>query len=53
LDGNKASVVRKTFASTGIYRLQNRIAFVQPMQEEPCVILYDPNDPDLWVGHFC
>jgi hypothetical protein len=53
LDGNKASVVRKTFASTGIYRLQNRIAFVQPMQDNPCIIVHDPNDPRPWIGHFC
>lgn len=54
LRGNKLEIVRGTFASTGVYRLPKRLAFVQPMQDEPAIIIYDPaNAASPWMGHFC
>jgi hypothetical protein len=42
LKGNKVRVARDTFDATGVYRLNRRIAFVQPVQDEPAFVVRDP-----------
>ena len=51
LRGNVIEQVKKTFSTSGIYRLPTRIAFVEPNQsEKPRVVVHDPADPKPWSG---
>lgn len=51
LRGNVIEQVKKTFSTSGIYRLPTRIAFVEPNQlEKPRVVIHDPTDPKPWSG---
>jgi hypothetical protein len=42
LKGNKVDVARDTFDAAGVYRLNQRLSFVQPIQEEPAIVVHDP-----------
>lgn len=49
LEGNVVSVVKGNFAATGVYRLDGRLSFVEPIQKAPGrVIFYEPTDPKPW-----
>ena len=39
LEGNVVQVIKDTFASTGVYRLDKRLGFVEPMQKKARVII--------------
>jgi hypothetical protein len=51
LRGNEMSIIRNSFAATGVYRLANKLAFVEPSQEKGRVILYDPNAARPWIAY--
>jgi hypothetical protein len=52
LKGNGVEQVKKTFAATGVYRLPTTLAFVQPAQEEPGIIVFDPANPKPWTVRY-
>jgi|CZKU01.1.fsa_nt_gi hypothetical protein len=53
LKGNRLKIVRDTFASTGVYRLTTRLAFVKPIQDEPTIVIHDPGNTSPWMGYSC
>lgn len=50
LDGNRIEITRGSFAATGVYALGKRVGFVQPSQNVPRVVVYDPAAPTPWLG---
>jgi hypothetical protein len=50
LKGNKVKVIRDTFDATGIFALQDMVGFVEPSQEAPRAVVYDPREDPPWSG---
>lgn len=51
LSGDVVEIVRNTFASSGLFRLQTTLAFVEPDQTARSrIILHDPEKPKPWVA---
>lgn len=47
--GNRIEQVKDTFAATGAYRLKSRLAFVEPTQPTPRVIIHNPTIARPWT----
>jgi len=47
--GNRIEQVKDTFAATGVYRLKSRLAFVEPTQPTPRVIIHNPAIARPWT----
>jgi hypothetical protein len=50
LRGDRLEQVKDTFAATGVYPLRDRLAFVEPVQRKPRVIIFDPTHVRPWTG---
>jgi hypothetical protein len=50
LQGNRASVIKSTFASVRAIECRRRVVFLEPNQEpRPCVIQYEPGIAPEWI----
>jgi hypothetical protein len=53
LEGDKLHIERDGLAAVGVFRLNNRVAFVEGQQEVPSLVIHDPAEAEdrAWVGY--
>jgi hypothetical protein len=54
LRGKNVEVERDTFFAVGVYALNQRLAFLQALQDPPAVVIHDPRqeEDNAWLGCF-
>jgi hypothetical protein len=51
LQGDKLHIERDQLAAVGVFRLNDRVAFVEAQQELPSLVIHDPADAEQpWIG---